>query len=476
MSKQDSISKRFFRSALGVLLARVLAFVAVFGFNAVLARALSPTDFGLFLLMFSLIGLASLFGCAGMNRALVKQIAQLGENTAPLAIRRLINIGLGTGTIGGALIGIAGGIATYYLYPSSAASSAAAPLRIGVLLAGIIWLRTIHLVMSETARGFHEKTWSNLFGSPAGGPLPHLLFLIMLLCTWQWFGLTTLTQTLTLYFASFAITLPPLMVRVYSLKFQGSQKQLSNSQTELPLNGNNATGSIMLLALPLMLTQTFGLTMSQADVWLAGALAVPTSLAIYCAAQRMLAFLTIPLQIAGTGIVSFVPELVAKRQTKRLQELVGLAATLAGIPGVLIGICFLIFPVAVLSFAFGEYYAQGADLLRILAIGQIICILTGPCEIVLMMAGHQNKTLVVNSIAAIAIFTLGPLAIIYFSITGLAITLATITSCQNLANWILAKRLLGIGTHVGAVDRQAIAQTIQKLQASFPTRSPISPQ
>jgi len=272
----------------------------------------------------------------------------------------------------------------------------------------------------------------------------------MLLCTWQWFGLTTLTQTLTLYFASFAITLPPLLVRVYSLKFQGSQKQLSNNPTKLPPNGNNATDSIMLLALPLMLTQTFGLTMSQADVWLAGALAVPTSLAIYCAAQRMLAFLTIPLQIAGTGIVSFVPELI--------------------------GIGFLIFPEAVLSFAFGEYYAQGANLLRILAIGQIICILTGPCEIVLMMAGHQNKTLVVNSIAAIAIFTLGPLAIIYFSITGLAIALATITSCQNLANWILAKRLLGIGTHVGAVDRQAIAQTIQKLQASFLTRSPISPQ
>jgi len=54
-----------------------------------------------------------------MNRALVKQIAQLGENTNPLAIRRLINIGFSTGAIGGALVGIAGGIATYCLYPSS---------------------------------------------------------------------------------------------------------------------------------------------------------------------------------------------------------------------------------------------------------------------------------------------------------------------------------------------------------------------
>ncbi len=456
-------------------MARVLAFVAVFGFNALLARALAPSDFGLFLLMFSLAGLASLFGCAGLNRALVKRIAELDEDSNPKEVRRLVNIGFTTGLIGGALIGLIAGIATCLLFPA-ASDGSVAPWVIGTLLAGIIWLRTIHLVMAETARGFHEKTWSNLFGSPAGGPLPHLVFLILLLPAWYWLELSTLAGALTLYLVSFAVTLPPLVMRVYSMRIQNDENSNSNqnlsrlgaspgSSNPTVASANTAQDSLMLLALPLMFTQTFGLTMSQADVWLAGALAIPASLAIYCAAQRMLAFLTIPLQIAGTGIVSFVPELVAKKETKRLQELVGLAATLAGIPGILIGIGFLVFPESVLTFAFGEYYAGGANLLRILAIGQIICIFTGPCEIVLMMAGHQNRTLIVNMVAAIAIFTLGPLGIIYFGMTGLAVTIATITSCQNLVNWFLAKRLLGISTHVGAVDRAAIASTVQKLQS-----------
>ena len=446
-------------------MARVLAFVAVFGFNALLARALAPSDFGLFLLMFSLAGLASLFGCAGLNRALVKRIAQLDQNSQPQEVRQLVNIGLATGLIGGGLIGLIGGAATYWLLPTATETSAAAPWMMGALLAGIIWLRTIHLVVAETARGFHEKTWSNLFGSPAGGPLPHLLFLILLVIAWQWFELSSLSTALTLYLVSFAVTLPPLVIRVYLLRIKGSEKSQAKLRNSQLTQNNTNSDSLMLLALPLMLTQTFGLTMSQADVWLAGALAVPASLAIYCAAQRMLAFLTIPLQIAGTGIVSFVPELVAKKQNKRLQELVGLAATLAGVPGILIGIGFLLFPEVVLTFAFGEYYAQGANLLRVLAIGQIICIFTGPCEIVLMMAGQQNKTLLVNTIAAIAIFTLGPLGIIYFGMWGLAVAIATITSCQNIANWIIAKRLLGIRTHVGAINRETITGCLQKLQS-----------
>jgi len=446
-------------------MARVLAFVSVFGFNALLARALAPSDFGLFLLMFSLAGLASLLGCAGLNRALVKRIAELDQNANPRYVRKLVNMGLTTGLIGGALIGLIGGAVTCYFSPAATESSVATPWMIGALFSGIIWLRTIHLVMAETARGFHEKTWSNLFGSPAGGPLPHLLFLVLLTIAWQWFELSSLAAALTLYLVSFAITLPPLVFRVYWLRVKGSKNSQTKFQKSRLTQNDKTTDSLMLLALPLMLTQTFGLTMSQADLWLAGAMAVPASLAIYCAAQRMLAFLTIPLQVAGTGIVSFVPELVANRQNKRLQELVGLAATLAGVPGILVGFGFLLFPEAVLTFAFGEYYAQGANLLRILAIGQIICIITGPCEIVLMMAGHQNKTLLVNTIAAIAIFTLGPLGIIYFGMWGLAVAIATITSCQNLANWVLTKRLLGIRTHVGAIDREAVAGYLQKLQS-----------
>jgi len=73
--------------------------------------------------------------------------------------------------------------------------------------------------------------------------------------------------------------------------------------------------------------------------------------------------------------------------------MVGLATFVAGIPGILIGTVLFLFPEAILSIVFGEFYAQGAFILKILVAGQLICVLTGPCEIVLTMAGHQNRAL-----------------------------------------------------------------------------------
>ena len=441
---QSNIILRFLRSALGVLAARILSFIAVFGFNAILARNLAPEDFGIFILLCSLAGLASLIACAGMNRALVRVLAEIGIPDDPKVTRRVVNMGLGTGIVGGFIVGLVAFAIAFYVLPVAESRYAAC---VAALLGCVIWLRTIHLVVAETARGFHEKVASNLYGGPAGGPFPHIVFLVLLVFYFWLSDRQSVVSVLTIYLAAFVITLPPLLWRVYTLKPSGAVKH-TTSGDKLDLS----FGAILAISIPLMFSQTFGLTMSQADIWLAGALGTPVALALYCAAQRMLAFLTIPLQIAGTAIVSFVPELVHLKKFDKLQQMVGLAATGAGLPGLFIGCLFLLFPEIILTIAFGSYYASGAHLLQILAIGQMICIFTGPCEIVLMMAGYQSRTLIVNSIAAFLIFTLGPLGVVYYGMTGLAVALSFVTSAQNLCNWILAKRLVGISTNVGAVD------------------------
>ena len=145
--------------------------------------------------------------------------------------------------------------------------------------------------------------------------------------------------------------------------------------------------------------------------------------------------------------------------------MVGMATFAAGLPGLIVGAVLLCFPEIVLTIAFGEYYAQAAPLLQMLAIGQIVCILTGPCENVLMMTGHQNKTLIVNIVAAFLIFAFGLFAIQNMGIIGLAITMCSITTAQNLFNWWLAKRLLGISTgfnvtYVQSMSPRALKQLI----------------
>ena len=107
-------------------------------------------------------------------------------------------------------------------------------------------------------------------------------------------------------------------------------------------------------------------------------------------------------------------------------------------------------------------------ILQVLVVGQLICVLTGPCEIVLMMAGHQNKTLIVNIIAAVAIFTLGPIGIFVNGIAGLAIAMCLVTIFQNSVNWLLARKLVGVSTHFDvSYATKLISQVRQQIPVSY---------
>ena len=437
-----AIAKRFTASALGVLLARVIALVAVFGLNAILARSLSPEDFGAFVLFFSLTGLASLVACVGLNRSIVKKIAA-SRNICRQSAHRLLRFGLLIAIVGGSIVGFIAGVGSYILLPESATVSTS--LR-AFLFGGMILVRTVHLVLAEAARGFHERIWSNLFGGLGGGPVPHLLFVGLLLLP-HGYGHDSLAVALGLYLVAFTGTLPLLWMRVFALGNEDFEQDLAEQSD---LARKPVADGLLALGVPLMLTQACGLAMSQGDIWIAGAMAAPAAVAMYAAAQRMLALLTIPLQIAGTAIVNFVPELAAKDKPK-LQNMVGLAATVGGLPGIALALIFMVFAEQILAIVFGSHYADSAHILRILTAAQFVCLATGPCEIVLMMAGQQNATLRVNVCAATALVIVGPLATFGYGMYGLAAAIATVTATQNLVNWYLARRLLGISTHVGAV-------------------------
>lgn len=420
-----------------MFISRILAFIAVFGFNAVLARTLSPAEFGVFALLFSVAMLTCMTASLGMNRALVMVLASEKYQRGKKNVRRMISLGMWSSVLGGLAAAILAWLGAMAFLPELEFSSRST---VAVLFAAIVLVRNIHFVLAETARGFHETNWSNLFGGSPGGPLPHLLFLIAVVS----FGVTNLSEVLGVYFVCFLITLPPLCFKLYSLNLPEDRRK--SKTTTGPASSPVSPPNVWGFAVPIMLTQAFGLTITQADIWLAGGMLLPASIAIYFAAQKMLAFLTIPLQISGTAMVSFVPELISRDGKKELQELVGLATFVSGIPTLLIAAVLIFFPEAVLTLVYGEFYATGSLVLQILVVGQLVCVMAGPCEMVLMMAGHQKKTLYVNVACAVCIATICPLGILCFGITGLALGMGAVTIGQNLFNVWLVKRLVGIDT------------------------------
>ncbi len=433
--ENKSILDRFSTNALFVLVSRVGAFVAVFGINAVLARHLVPDEFGAFALLFSIATVFSLIASCGMNRALVRILADESYCHSESDLNRIFGTALWTSLIAGSIVGVlAGYIAGSFLVAEVSTA------RVAILFAAIVAVRNVQFVFAELARGFHDSKWSNMFGGPAGGPAPHLLFLLALLVQAAIGISMTLQDVLLIYLSCFVITLPILVIRVRAMKEDYRFELDRKSTARWSWQGAWA------IAVPLMLTQTFGVALSQADLWIAGAVAVPSVLAIYCAAQRLLAFLTIPLQISSTAVLPLVPELVSSGKHQQLQKVIGLSTFISALPAITIGAVLLLFPEAVLAVAFGEYYTKAATVLQILVAGQLACVLTGPCETLLMMSGHQNKTLVVNAVVAIAILITGTLALTTYGVIGLAITMATATIAQNVFNCWLAWRNLGITT------------------------------
>lgn len=439
-------NKRFASSAAWVLLARVMAFVSVFGITAITARALSPQDFGLFALLFSLLGLTSLIGTFGLNRALVKMFAEGNGFLPPTQILKnsirqvaCISIVLGIGC------GFVLGLLTSW--------------SIGIPFGVVVFARALQLMLAESCRGFHEKIWSNLFGGISGGPFPHLIIMLVIAALW-FFHLLSLSLLLWVYAAVVLMTLGSLILKTKSLATS------AKSVSRVEVSSDIAPTNVLALAIPLMFTQVFGLALSQADIWLAGALVAPALLGIYAAAQRMLAFLTVPLQISNTAIVSFIPELNAKKENEKLQRMISLAATVSSIPALIVGGIFIIFAETILTFAFGEFFAQSANILRILTIGQLVCVLTGPSEVVLMMTGHQRITWRVNLLAVVGIAAGGSVALIYGGLLGLATTLCLATTIQNLTTWYLAKRLVGIKTNCGGAGFD-FGQLLQLLKSRW---------
>src|SRR3546814_5644809 len=95
---------------------------------------------------------------------------------------------------------------------------------------------------------------------------------------------------------------------------------------------------------------------------------------------------------------------------------------------------------------FGPEFSQGANLLRILAVGQLINAATGSVGYLLMMSGHErdmrNIALGVGPLAVILALVLTP----RLGATGAATATAIAVATQNIFAVYLVKRRLGFST------------------------------
>lgn len=95
---------------------------------------------------------------------------------------------------------------------------------------------------------------------------------------------------------------------------------------------------------------------------------------------------------------------------------------------------------------FGNEFVEAANILRLLALGQFINVITGSVGYLLQMTGHE-AILKRNVITASLIVLIGgPILIPMFGIIGAAIVTSLSVATQNLMSYYQVKKLLGINT------------------------------
>jgi len=410
--------------------------------NGLLARMLSPSEFGAYFLALSIITVGAVIGSLGLPKTVVRFVAEsVGMNHVGRA-RRVIQTVLGFTVLGAIGTGLTylffGDFVGEYVFHSS--------ILVGVttLIAGWMVISVLQETAAETFRGFHDIRMATLLGGLAtggksGGLVMRALLLTCLTLLWLTTGEIDLKTVMLISIGSgsTSLILAALLLRwkVSSLETQGTGEPVRPKE-------------VLSDALPvLFISLTSLVLLSSADIWILGALGSQEEVAVYAAASRLVILVAMPLLVTNLVLPPVVAEMYARGQTVEMERTVRTFSTLAAAPSLLLLVGFMVAGGPILGLVYGSYYQSGAVVLVLLSAARMVAVWSGSCGTVLQFTGHQGSMLRVNLIVGL-LFILGALLVVgHYGPVGVASVSATTMILQNVVLVLIAKRKTGVWTH-----------------------------
>jgi O-antigen/teichoic acid export membrane protein len=433
-------SRQLGRGAVWVVLGRSLGVAVTTLVNIVLARWLSPDDFGSFVLLSSILAMASLLAMLGLNTALVRFVAaSVGQHDVDRA-RRTVRLVMAVAAVS---ISSVAGLATLGLshFGTAIIGLPNAAGFLPIVVTSLVLLALLQLI-AEGCRGLHEMRLATLFsGGQTGGLLSNALFLLLIAAAVV-AAKPNLYTTMALNVVAMSISLPIAFVA-----FNRAARTKLGPLVAPRIANSPSVGAVLSFSLSMLAIQLLVFATTQADLWIAGIWCPREELALYGAARRLILLVALPLQMVILSVISSIAELHVQGRHRDLELLLRRATTFAAVPSVAAIVLLIFLGGPILELLFGSFFRQAALPLGILGIGQLFLTLAGTCGNALEMSGYQIGSLIVNLVAAMALATLGSWAVIHFGIIGLAIASASVVTMQSFSLWLLARRLVGVWTH-----------------------------
>lgn len=421
---------------------KIFAALSALIINVILSRLLSPDDYGAYFIIISIITFAATLGTLGTDLTIVRVIAQAMGLEHFRQVRQSTHLILWLGVASSLLT-----VTLYLLFHEAITLGLYRSPVLGVAALGIaLWIgvAVFQRLLAEVFRGFHNIRLSTLIsgiGTRGGGILMGIL---------QPLGVASLGAL------GFATLHNVLLVSAYASLFivilgvivlQRTLRRLPKSDEPLQPTAQ-ALRTILIISGPLFIATLMLAVRVQADILILGAFGNKEEVALYGSALRLVSLVVTPLLIMNSVLPPIIAELYAQKKLGQLERLLRAVSTVVGLPSVLVLLVISFAGAPILGLIYGEFYRQGALVLVVLSVGQLINVLAGSCSLVLSMTGHQRTNMTVMLISAATAVVAGIFLTKAYGMMGTAVSSALALSLQNILMVIVAKQKLGIWTHV----------------------------
>lgn len=432
MLHKRSIKEKLLKGGAWAFAGKVVTALSVLAANALLARLLTPEDMGAYFLTFSLVSIAALVAQLGLSQAIVRLVAESMGTERHGRARKSVALALRTTAVGVLVVAclLAFGVGQWIseqLFKSIMMSQLMGLAAVWVM---IISFQTL---MAEVYRGFHDIRLATIFGGLTMAVISMVLFLGL----WIIQGKSDLEQVVIL----------TLVGGVSSVLL--SSVLLWNKLKELPVAKSTITLSeVLKISYPLWITSLGLFVLTQVDLWVLGIFSSSENVAVYGAAARIVALVTMPLLIVNSVVPPLIAEMYAQGKIEALEKTLRKVATLTGIPSLIVLGVLVLFGGSILELLFGEYYKPGAIVLVILSVGQLANVWAGSCGLTLMLTGHQSTMMKITLFSGTVSAVSACLLVSKYGVIGVASAAAFGMVLQNLLMLYFAKEKTGVWTHV----------------------------
>lgn len=417
--------------------------------SALLARVLRPRELGAYFLVASLVGVATTIGQVGLPAAVMRGVSESvarGDSARAkgsiYATFRVLGIGLCAMAL--AIVVVGRVVADRVLHSP--------------LVAGALWVAALWAIFSGTQgvtaavfRGFQDQRTPALTGVGAG-------FVALVAFGGFWverrhIGVAAAVSVRVIAGALMAIAGGAILLR--KLRAMPPESRVANRE-------------LLEVGAPLLLNGLATYALMQADVWIVGSRCSESDVALYGSATRLVMLVGIPLTLVNVILPPVIAELNTVSDRAHLQGIVRAAASVAGLPALLVLLGFMTFGGSILSIVYGSYYAQGATLLVLLSLGQGVNVLAGSCGNVLAMTGHHRELARITVATSVGTVATAMVLVSWLGVVGVAVATALGVALQNgLMVWI-ARRRVGIWTYAD-LDPRSLLKLARRLSASRDT-------